>query len=151
MLIPMQVDDYFGALKHMALKFRRAHERYEVDELINEIWLSQEFQTMPERGMIWQACQWAMLKYHRSQCRAVNAVPLLDNDKIDDRDAIAKVDARDLLASRMMRLSPREQDIVVGKLAGESYADMQARTGEKITSQGLSARLHRAKRKMRGR
>jgi len=147
-MLKMSVDKWYAGVKYMALEFHRAHREYEVDELINEIWLSPPFQTMTSPGMIWQACRWALLKYHRQQSNnSWRCVPLFD-EELDPRNHTAQVEAIDWACNRLRRLTQKQNDLILAKIAGESHAETLARTGEQITSQGLTMRWRRAKAKM---
>lgn len=46
---------------------RYAGRRYEIDELVNEAWLSRHVRDAIEPPLVWLAARWAMLNYMRKQ------------------------------------------------------------------------------------
>jgi hypothetical protein len=67
--IPMQFDyaDLRGPMVHVAVKFCKRFREFQIDELINEFWLSRPVRTMTDIRMVWQACEWAFWHYYRKQ------------------------------------------------------------------------------------
>jgi len=52
---------------YMAKLFRSRFPQFEIDELVNEFWLSTSVQTMKDVRMIWKSCKWAFYLYYRKQ------------------------------------------------------------------------------------
>jgi len=66
----MTIADKRYLLASIAVKFtRHSGGRYEVDELINEAWLSRHVRDAKEVPLLWQAGRWAMITYMHQQQR----------------------------------------------------------------------------------
>ncbi|HUV63531.1 MAG TPA: hypothetical protein VMW24_06500 [Sedimentisphaerales bacterium] len=66
----MTLADKRYLLASIAVKFARySAGRYEVDELINEAWLSKHVRNAKEVPILWQAGRWAMITYMHQQQR----------------------------------------------------------------------------------
>jgi len=143
-------NDYYHAMRFIAGKFRKKHPEYEVDELVNEIWLSYQYRHMPNYNCIWQACKWALRAYHRQQTHGdrrkwhvyFHQVP--EDIRDDCSDLLARddpemeaVDVVDMLE----HLPSADQEIISARLQG--YTDTEI--GDKLgrTKQSISWRRGR--------
>ena len=64
----VEFEDVRGAMVFSAKRFtKRFPGLYEIDELVNEIYISPFYQKLPHQKAIWKACLWAMCEYHRYQ------------------------------------------------------------------------------------
>ena len=148
-------EDYYYAMRFMAAKFRAKHPQYEVDELINEMWLSYHFRHMPNWGCIWQACKWACWKYHRCQTHAdrrkwhVYFHQMREDIAKDYSDLLARDDpgfeAVDVI-DMIEQLSLQDQEVVSGWLQGYTDREIGAQLGR--TPQSISWRRQRLRQKV---
>jgi DNA-binding CsgD family transcriptional regulator len=134
-------EDIRGAMVFMAEKYVRRFPEYEIDELVNEFWVSPHFQSMPARGMIWKACCWAFWAYHYRQRgrkmtpqRIPTSVVSLTDLRQDQCGALVgrhgnngRFEARDFIHERSKRLRQRERRIIARKLRGDTLKQIGKR------------------------
>ena len=116
-------DEVFPCMVYMAVNFAKNHPGYEIDELVNEIYISKAFQTMTHHAMIWKASQWAMNRYHVHIHRKTAYQPTSSLDDTEDQSRFEclridydTVDVIDLIEELSKRLPVRSKRIL-GMLA----------------------------------
>lgn len=124
---------------HMATKFCRRFPEFQVDELINEFWLSYHVQHMKDARMIWKACEWAFWFYYRRQkgLSTQTGKPLVRRkgttisleevgiEEINNEPAVIEIgyediDTKDFRKELFKKLTPKEKFICICRYRGKT-------------------------------
>jgi DNA-binding CsgD family transcriptional regulator len=152
-------ENVHGAMVYMAEKYVRLFPEYEIDELVNEFWVSPHFQSMPDRGMIWKACCWAFLAYHYRQrgrrmipqripTSVVSLTDLWEDqcEALTDEGSNGRFEARDFIHEQSRKLEPAERRIIARKLRGDNLSQIAKR--QQCSRQLISYQWTEIKRKL---
>ena len=109
--------------------------RYEIDELVNEAWLSPSVRDKDAPPLVWLAGRWAMLAYMKKEQRFGRHIhtqslhcengPGFDKIVIPDNMEMVFDDLRVMLNG----LSKREKDILAARFDGEQLRPLGRRFG----------------------
>jgi len=73
-------------LVHVAVRVRGWRNRYEIDELVNEAWLSRHVRETQQRWKVFVAGRWAMLNYIRQEERRNRKVFFVSFKNLTDQE-----------------------------------------------------------------